>query len=206
MTCPGQLRFWRTWTSFGEVDIETLALAAKAGDDRAFSALVEATYGDTYTLAHRLTGNAHDAADVVQDAYIRAYKNLKSFRGDSKFSTWMYRITANCAATHLSKRRRNNHDELTELISPSDSTAIHDPDFVAMNGSLRSSLLEALAALPASMRAVVVLRDVYDLPHEDIAAELGISVTAAKVRLHRARRKLRDLVDDTMLTEVRRAV
>lgn len=181
-------------------------MKAKAGDERAFSELVESTYGDTYTLAHRLTGNAHDAADVVQEAYIRAYKNLKSFRGEAKFSTWMYRITANCAATHLSKRRRNDHDELTDFVAPSDNTPVHDPDFVVMNGSLRSSLIEALAKLPHSMRSVVVLRDVYDLPHEDIASELGISVTAAKVRLHRARRKLRDLVEDTSSTEVRRAV
>ncbi|MCP3935005.1 MAG: sigma-70 family RNA polymerase sigma factor [Actinomycetia bacterium] len=188
------------------MDVEALAKKAKAGDEDAFTALVKVTHADTYTLAHRLTGNADDASDVVQEAYIRAYRNLKSFRGDAKFSTWMYRITANCASTHLSKRRMNHHDELTEFMAPSDNTPVHDPDFVVMNGSLRTALVDALQALPQQMRAVVVLRDVYDLPHDNIAEELGISVTAAKVRLHRARKRLRDLVGDPHESEARRAV
>ena len=87
-------------------DLEALVAAAQDGDRAAFDELVRATYIDTYTLAYRLTGDEEDARDVVQEAYLRAYRGLKRFRGDAQFSTWMYRITANCAATFLGKRTR----------------------------------------------------------------------------------------------------
>src|SRR5213082_1238844 len=95
-------------------DVAELVAAAKNGDRGAFDRLVRATYADTYTLAYRLTGDEEDARDVVQESYLRAYRGLKRFRGDAQFSTWMYRITANCAATCLGKRGRHRHEELTE--------------------------------------------------------------------------------------------
>src|SRR5256885_16107161 len=95
-------------------DQADLVAAAKAGDRRAFDALVKATYADAYTLAYRLTGNEEDARDVVQDAYLRAYKGVKRFRGDAQFSTWLYRIVANCASTHLAKRSRTRAKELAD--------------------------------------------------------------------------------------------
>ena len=104
------------------------------------------------------------------------------------------RITANCANTHLSKRRRHVHDELTDDSPYADANPERDPQASLNASSLRDRLTYALDDLPPKLRAVVVLRDVYDLPHEAIANELGISETAAKVRLHRARRKLREAV------------
>jgi RNA polymerase sigma-70 factor (ECF subfamily) len=104
----------------------------------------------------------------------------------------MYRITANCAATQLGKRNRHRHDELLDDAPFADMTAERDPQGMAMASNLRDRLTGALDALPPKLRAVVVLRDVYDLPHEAIAAELGITESAAKVRLHRARRQLRE--------------
>jgi len=175
-----------------ELDQAALVAAAKAGDSRAFEELVRATYADAYTLAHRLTGNEEDARDVVQDAYLRAYKGLKRFRGEARFSTWMYRITANCAATAMGKRARARHDELDEETPLADVHPEHDPEAAADAELLRARLNQALEELPPRLRAVVVLRDVYDLPHADIADELGISEAAAKVRLHRARRRLRE--------------
>ena len=166
--------------------------AAKDGDREAFDELVRLTYADTYTLAHRLTGNEEDARDVVQEAYLRAYRGLQSFRGDAQFTTWLYRITANCAATHLGRRTKHRHDELDDSVPLVDPHPDHDPQLRADAEDLRTRLRAALDALPPRLRSVVVLRDVYDLPHEAIAAELGISETAAKVRLHRARNKLRD--------------
>lgn len=175
-------------------DVAALVTAAQDGDRRAFDDLVRVTYADTYTLAYRLTGNEEDASDVVQDAYLRAYRGLKRFRGDAAFTTWMYRITANCAATHLSKRRKNRHEELTEDLGGDDLRPAADPVAHAESGMERDRLQRALLELPPRLRAVVVLRDVYDLPHDAIAAELGISVSAAKVRLHRARRRLREVL------------
>lgn len=169
-----------------------LVQAAKAGDPDAFAQLVRETEADVYTLAFRLTGNEEDARDVVQEAYLRAFKSLKRFRGDARFSTWMYRITANCAWTHLSRRSKGRHDELSDDESVTDDRPESDPEGMAEAGLLRDRVTAALADLPPILRAVVVLRDVYDLPHEAIASELGITESAAKVRLHRARRKLRE--------------
>lgn len=169
-----------------------LVARAQAGDDAAFEELVTATHVETYTLARRLMGNDDDARDVVQEAYLRAYRSIGRFRGEARFSTWMYRITANCASTHIGRRRRHRHEELLEDLVVADADPDRDPEAQADASDLRARVASALEELPPKLRAVVVLRDVYDLPHEAIAAELGISESAAKVRLHRARRKLKD--------------
>ena len=173
-------------------DLAALVTAAIDGDRAAFEELVRATYADAYTLAYRLTGNEEDARDVVQDAYLRAYKGLKKFRGDASFSTWLYRITANCASSYLVRRNRDRHEDLDDETTLADERPEIDPEQRADAAAERLRLTEALQSLPPDMRAVVVLRDVYDLPHEAIAAELGITEGAAKVRLHRARRRLRE--------------
>lgn len=170
---------------------------ARAGAPGAFDELVRVTYADTYTLALRLTGDEHDARDVVQDAYLRAYRAIGRFRGEATFTTWLYRITANCAASALARRGRA--DQALDTLSPPDTEARlrepsdeHDPEARSLRRSERDRLSAALAELPDGLRAVVVLRDVYELPHEAIAGALGISRGAAKVRLHRGRRQLRD--------------
>src|SRR4051794_41308041 len=100
--------------------------------------------------------------DVVQETYLRVFRGIRRFRGDAQFSTWLYRITANCANTHLSKRRKHRHDELDESTAIIDSDATHDPQAVVVASSLRDRLTAALDDLPPKLRAVVVLRDVYD--------------------------------------------
>jgi RNA polymerase sigma-70 factor, ECF subfamily len=173
-------------------DLAELVTAARDGDRSAFDELVRATYADMYTLAYRLTGNEEDARDVVQDSYFRAYRGLHRFRGDARFTTWMYRITANCASTQLAKRSRARHEELDDDSPFVDIRPDHDPELRAAADFERNRVATALKDLPPRLRAVIVLRDIYDLPHESIAAQLGITEAAAKVRLHRARRKLRE--------------
>ena len=167
---------------------------AKAGDREAFDRLVRITHADAYALALRLTGNTEDARDVVQEAYLRAYRSIGRFRGDALFTTWLYRIVANCAVTHLGRRRRHRYDPLGVDHDIVDTRPENDPALQGDLAELRDSLDAAIRDLPPRLRSVVVLRDVYDLPHEAIAKELGITVTAAKVRLHRARRRLRERV------------
>ncbi len=173
-------------------DVAALVAAARDGDRSAFDELVQQTYAETYTLAYRLTGDEEDARDVVQEAYLRAFRGLKRFRGDARFSTWMYRICANCATTHMTKRSRHRHDEIPDDAPFADERPDIDPELRAEGDLLRDRLHVALRELSPKLRTVVVLRDIYDLPHEAIAAELGISESAAKVRLHRARKKLRE--------------
>ena len=178
---------------------------ARGGDREAFDVLVRVTYSDTYTLAYRLTGDPDDARDVAQEAYLRAYRSIKKFRGDAAFSTWMYRITANCAAKHSGRRKRDTHDELDSEEVVVDLRPGIDPLERATQSDTGRVLRAALTQLRPKLRSVVVLRDVYDLSHEAIAEELGITVAAAKVRLHRGRRQLRamlyplpDEVDDAL--------
>jgi RNA polymerase sigma-70 factor (ECF subfamily) len=177
-------------------ELDRLVLAAQGGDRSAFDELVRRTHVDTYTLALRLTADEEDARDVVQESYLRAWKGLHRFRGDAQFTTWMYRITANTAYTAV-KRRRRHHTESLEVVD--DVIELHpdaQPEESAETQALLARLSGALDALPPKLRVLVVLKDVYGLPHEEIAEELGISVAAAKVRLHRGRKKLRDLLYD----------
>ncbi len=162
------------------------------GEEWAFEELVRRTYGDLYGLAFRMTGNADDACDVVQDAYLRAYKSRDTFRGEATVTTWLYRIVANCASSHVSRRSRNRHQRLEDSTPVVDDRPSSDPETMADVALERRRLGAAMASLPPRLRMVVVLKDVYDLPHEAIAAELGITEAAAKVRLHRGRRKLRE--------------
>jgi len=176
------------------VDQAELITAAQKGDREAFDELVRQTFVDTFTLACRLTGNEEDARDVVQDAYLRAWRGIGKFRGEAQFSTWMYRITANASATHLKKRHRHRAEPLDDILEPADTRPDAEPAFAIESADSLARVAAAIDELPSKLRTVVVLKDVYDLPHEAIAEELGITVAAAKVRLHRARRRLRDVL------------
>jgi RNA polymerase sigma-70 factor (ECF subfamily) len=176
--------------------LKVLVDAARRGEAHAAEDLVRLTWASTYTLAFRLTGSEEDALDVAQDTYFRAFRGLPRFRGEARFSTWLYRVTANCASDHMSRARRARHDQLDlDQIDESDvldGRADHDPEACASAGDDRALLAQALLELPWRLRQVVVLRDVYDLSHRSIATELGISEAAAKVRLQRARKLLRE--------------
>jgi RNA polymerase sigma-70 factor, ECF subfamily len=173
---------------------EELVAAARDGDQGAFEELVRQTYVGTYTLAFRLTGNEEDARDVVQETYLRAWKAIRRFRGDAQFSTWLYRITANTSSSMTQRRSRTRADSLDDQGELVDDRPFANPEASSEASALHQRLSAAVAELPPKLRAIVVLKDVYDLPHEAIAEELGISVAAAKVRLHRARKRLRDVL------------
>ena len=178
------------------MDEGELVGAARSGDRQAFDELVRRTFVDTFTLARRLTGNEEDARDVVQEAYLRAWKGIGKFRGEAAFSTWMYRITANAAASNVQRRRRHRTESFSDDFEPVDRSAENLVSQGAESAEALERISVALDDLPAKLRSVVVLKDVYGMSHEAIAEELGITVSAAKVRLHRARRKLRDVLYD----------
>ena len=177
--------------------LEQLVADARRGERTAFDELVRRTYVDTYTLAVRLTGNEEDARDVVQEAYLRAWKGISRFRGDAAFTTWMYRITANASYTLVERRRRRRTTVLDDVDEPIDRRLDAQPDTLAESSAGLDELSLALDELPPSLRTLVILKDVYGLSHEAIADELGISVAAAKVRLHRGRKRMREILDET---------
>ncbi len=176
----------------GPSGLDDLARAARRGDRAAFERLVVETAPQVYSLALRLVGDEHDAGDLVQETFLRAYRSIGRFRSDAAVTTWLYRITANCAATQL--RRRRPALPLEAALALVDEAPEADPERAADGADGRRRLVAALGELPEALRAVVVLHDIYDLSHEVVAAELGISRGAAKVRLHRARRRLRELL------------
>lgn len=167
----------------------------KQGDERAWAELVEATHREVYTLCLRILRDPGDAADATQDAYVKAWRGLSGFRGDSMFSTWLYRIASNAAISkHRSRSRRRSRetgaeDELLDQVaSPG---ALEDAAAARLDVA---ELEKALARLPEHYRAAVVLRDVYGFNIAEIASQLDISETAAKVRVHRGRKRLKEMV------------
>ena len=129
---------------------------------------------------------------MLQDTYLRAFRSLKRFRGEAEISTWLHRITVNCSKSLLKRRGRTQHARLDDEADLPEGRTERNPDAAAAIADDRVRIVAALETLPVSLRLVVVLRDVYDMSHAEIARELSISQAAAKVRLHRARRRLRD--------------
>ena len=171
------------------VSAELLA-ACRRGDRRAFVELVGLTPRRVYSRAFRLTGDRTEAEDVAPEAYLRMFRGLAGFREEARFETWMHRIVTNCAISML-KRRGRFGDVLAE--EPEDLAV---PDTTAPMLAERDSLSRALAVLPQGQRVVLVLKDVYGLSCREIGEEVGIEEGAVKVRLHRARKRLRELLDE----------
>ncbi len=182
--------------------------ACKLGDPQAFEELVKLTHRQVYSLALRLTGNPDDAADVSQDTYLKLLRVIRQFRGDSKFSTWLYRVTSSVAISKLRKRAKDRgrtmleSEEWASIPAPRSS----DPVREAENRALRERLEEALLQLPDSYRAVVVMKDIYGFGLDEIGKQMGVSEGAAKVRLFRARQKLRQMLGDDGLGGAENAV
>jgi RNA polymerase sigma-70 factor (ECF subfamily) len=172
---------------------DDLVARAREGDHAAFGELVRRTQNEVYTLALRLTGKPDLASDVAQEAYIRAWRAMARFRGDAAFTTWMHRITVNTAWTVLRRARRHEGLPLDDVPAIVDDRAV-TPEQAGEMSELRSTLQQALGELPLQQRTIVVMKDVYGWSHAEAAEALGISVTAAKVRLHRARKRLRELL------------
>ncbi len=171
------------------VSAELLA-ACRRGDRGAFEELVELTHRRVYSLAFRLTGDRTEAEDVAQEAYLRMFRGLAGFREEARFETWMHRIVTNCAIS-MRKRRGRFGDVLVS--EPED---VPVPDTTAPALAERDSLSRALAELPEGQRIAVLLKDVYGLSCREIGEELGVEEGAVKVRLHRARKRLRELLDE----------
>src|SRR5713226_8410557 len=181
------------------VDVPTEVIeGCQQGRPEAFEELIRLSQRDVYSLALRLTGNPDDAAEVAQETYLRLLRSIKSFRGEAKFSTWLYRVTSSVAITSLRKRARRRHEvplgdeEWQDWQAP----ASGDPGAELDRRQLAERLDSALLTLPAGYRAVVVMREVYGFSLEEVGNQLGISEGAAKVRLHRARQKLKQTLYD----------
>ena len=168
-----------------------------------------ARYGDrAYRLASATTGNGHDAEEVVQDAFWTVVRKIDTFRGDSAFGSWFYRIVANTAYQKIRTRRSRKDDVSLDAVLPVFDERHQHADHVAdwslraddpaIQTELRTALTEAIDELPDGYRLVLVLHDVEGRSHGEIAEALGLNVAAVKVRAHRARLFLRNRLGEWM--------
>jgi RNA polymerase sigma-70 factor (ECF subfamily) len=184
-------------------DEPILVAAAKKGDTAAFEELVHRYESKIFRLTNNITHNREDAEDAMQDAFLKAYAHLDSFQGDSRFYTWLVRIAANEALMRLRKRRPNQFslDEPIETENESDLLPREivdwrpNPEKEYSDAERRKIVSEFIQTLEPDYRVVLVLRDIEDLSTQETADTLGLSVTAVKSRLLRARLKLREKLD-----------
>lgn len=174
----------------GEED--ALVSRARRGDREAFGDLVWRYQDTVHTLAVRLVG-PDLAADVAQEALIRAWRAMPRFRGEASFGTWLHRITVNTAWTLRRRAARHEAAPLDDRLEDPGLT----PERAGEMVDIRARLREEIAGLVPGQRSVLVLRDVYGWSHAEVARELGISQTTAKVRLHRARKRLRERLEES---------
>ena len=179
-----------------EIPNSELVRKSQLGDKAAFEQLVIRHQDLVFSLAYKLTGNREMANDVAQEAFIRAWKAIEKFRGDSTFSTWIYRITVNTAWTLRKKAKKHNTLNIDDTYEPIVIDEKKDPELVAINSDLSSVLINALDKIPIEQRIIVELKNIEGRSHKEIADYLDISVTAAKVRLHRAHQKLRQILEE----------
>ena len=179
-----------------EISNAELVKKSQFGDKAAFEQLVIRHQELVFSLAYKLTGNREMANDVAQEAFIRAWKAIEKFRGDSTFSTWIYRITVNTAWTLRKKAKKHNTLNIDDTYEPIVIDEKKDPELVAINSDLSSVLINALDKIPIEQRIIVELKNIEGRSHKEIADYLDISVTAAKVRLHRAHQKLRQILEE----------
>jgi RNA polymerase sigma-70 factor (ECF subfamily) len=180
---------------------EELIARVLAGDEVSYGTLVTRYRDYVYTIAVRIVGSDEDAEDVAQEAFVRAYRALPRFRGDSKFSSWLYRIVTNRALTHLKRRRRRADTVDIESGSHVEAVVIDDgrgeeasPELRVRDEEFRRAVRAAVLELPEQYRVVVTLFYLEERSYKEVVATLGIPMGTLKTHLHRARALLRDIL------------
>ncbi len=167
-----------------------LVLSAQQGDPAAFGDLVRRYQQPLLRAMLPVTENHEEAQDIVQEAFIQAYRNLDSFRGDSAFFTWIYRIAFNLAKARHRKQRPLSIDT-TSLSLPSEEPSAEN---IFESSEFRIILRAAIAELSTDHQHVIILRELEELDYDEIAQRLDLSVGTVRSRLHRARAQLRELL------------
>src|SRR6266700_8418494 len=197
---PGELS---SDSASAQPDELTLVRRARQGDLGAYDELVRRYQERIYATVYHMTANHEDANDLAQETFIKAYHALKSFKGDSSFFTWVYRIAVNKTINFLKQRKNKTHMSLNDL----DFNAEHDPDLVALVSDktprrdvnlieLQEKLNGAMQKLSEIHRLVVTLHDVQGLSHEDISRIMGCNTGTVRSRLFYARQQLQAYLSD----------
>ena len=192
---------------FSETSDSSLVESCRAGDLNAFDVLVERHQNRIFNVCYWMLGNRDEAADASQDAFVRAYRSLASFRGDSAFGTWLHRIAVNCAIDATQRRKRApvlysdlkpfGEDEREDPEPDASTQPLHDPSLLALREEKRAAVRHALASLPEHYRVVLVLFDIEGYSYEDIGHTLELPLGTVKSRISRARQSLRERLESS---------
>lgn len=183
------------------LDDEELVALSQGGSEDAYAVLVERYSDYVFTIAARILGDDEDAYDAAQEAFVRAYRAIDRFRGDAKFSSWLYRITTNRALTHL-KRRRKRAPALDIDAGPHIESAIDveptrtRPDQLVVDAEFRDQVRAAVAKLPDQYRTVITLFYLEERSYKEVADVLGLPMGTLKTHLHRGRAMLRKIISE----------
>ena len=176
------------------VSDEELVRACVAGDRAAFDVLVARHQRQVYRLCYRFVGNHEDAAELAQDAFVRAYRALRKFEQTAKFTTWLHRISVNVCLNRLAlktpKHAPLKNDDA--MLAPGESA-----DAAVLREERAAKVRAAITRLPAKQRATLILRAYHEMPHDEIARILGNSVGAVKANFHHALANLKKLLDES---------
>lgn len=185
------------------VDEQSLVAALRAGSELAFETMVRVYGGRLLSVARRITKNDEDARDVVQSAYLNAFRALGGFEGGCQLSTWLHRITVNTALMRLRSQRRKPEESIETLLPGFQEDGHHVEQFSDWSApadrllereQTRAMVRACIQQLPDNYRQVLILRDIEELSTEEAAKMLSVTQTAVKVRLHRARQALSTLL------------
>ena len=186
---------------------DQLVRRLKAGDADAFEDLVRSAGGRLIAAARRLVGDEDAARDVVQTAFLSAFRAMQSFDGKSQLTTWLHRIVINAALMRIRARRRRPEQSITDLLPAFDEEGRHahpvtawpeSPEHALARKETHALVRSAIAALPEKYRTILLLRDIEELSTREAAEALRISDNAVKLRLHRARQALATLIRQRM--------
>ena len=179
---------------------QQLVLRAKAGDDEAFAQLMRDNEKRIYNLTLRMTGNPEDAMDLAQEAFLNAWRGLKFFKGDSAFSTWVYRLASNACIDHLRRQKRRQDISAPMPVDEEDDTPPDIPDDRFQpeqeleRQELRNAVSAGLSRLSDEHRQVLVMREINGLSYQEIADVLDLEAGTVKSRIARARNSLRKIL------------
>ena len=183
-----------------DISDEELVRHVREGDTEQFEFLVKRYASKVYGLAMRMTRNPPDAEDAVQEAFFLVYTKLSSFRGESAFGTWLYKVALNSIYMKLRKRKHAAEENIDDYLPKFDEHGMmqgmarkfsENPEGEAIRQQSETAVREAIEKLPAEYKIVLIARDIDDLSSEETAEALGLTVAAVKSRLHRARLFLR---------------
>ncbi|MDG5788070.1 RNA polymerase sigma factor SigW [Evansella sp. AB-P1] len=180
-----------------DVTVKKIIREVKKGDQQAFAELVELYKDKVYQIAYRMLGNVHEAQDVAQEAFLRAYVNIESYDMNRKFSTWLFRIATNLAIDRIRKKKPDFHleDQVagTEDLTYYSQIAANEelPDDQVVQLEMKAWIQEEIMELPPKYRSAIILKYMQDLSLKEISNILNLPVATVKTRIHRGREALR---------------